>query len=180
MTRDIAGQRYGELVAVEPAGRNAHGSQLWLYKCDCGNNVVRPAHTITGKRLHSCGCKVGSWMKGRRPAIYKHGMSLGKGCKNGHPIYYVWASMRQRCYDPNYRRYQDWGGRGIRVCDEWKDSKAFIDWAFANGWQKGLHLDRIDNDGNYEPANCHFATPSENSRNTRRAAKYKDRQNERA
>jgi hypothetical protein len=76
--------------------------------------------------------------------------------------------MKQRCYNKNLVRYSDYGGRGIRICDTWMASfQEFYDWAIANGWQAGLQIDRIDNDGNYEPDNCRFVTPQVNSMNRR-------------
>jgi hypothetical protein len=86
-------------------------------------------------------------------------------------IYSVWCTMKQRCYNQNRKKYKDYGLRGIKICDEWQDAAIFAEWAFSNGYQKGLQIDRIDNDGNYEPNNCRFVTPKENSRN-RRNTKY--------
>jgi hypothetical protein len=76
--------------------------------------------------------------------------------------------MKNHCHNPNNPRYDDWGGRGIRVCQEWLDSyQAFKEWALSHGWSPELQINRINNDGNYEPGNCNFVTPSENSRNRR-------------
>lgn len=83
------------------------------------------------------------------------------------PTYRAWEKMRRRCHDPKYERYGDWGGRGIKVCDEWRASfAAFL--AYMGEKPPGLMLDRIDNDGNYEPGNCRWATRSEQMRNQRR------------
>ena len=79
----------------------------------------------------------------------------------------VWASMIHRCENPKREKYKDYGARGIAVCEEWHDPNAFIDWAEDNGYAEGLQLDRINNDGNYEPTNCRWVTPKENSRNRR-------------
>jgi len=90
---------------------------------------------------------------------FVHGMS-------GTPLYIVWISMKQRCYYTNAIRYQNYGGRGIKVCNKWKHNFVnFYNWALSNGWEEGLQLDRIDNDGNYNPSNCKFSTPKENSNN---------------
>ena len=88
--------------------------------------------------------------------MYKHGFSL-----NGkvHPIYKIWVSMKQRCNNPRDRAFKDYGGRGISVCEEWiNNADAFVSWAIAYGWEKGLSIDRINNDGNYSPDNCRFVT----------------------
>lgn len=88
--------------------------------------------------------------------------------ESGNLLYSKWNSMNQRCYNKKHKRYKDWGYRGIKVCDEWKnDIHSFFTWALANGYQKGLQIDRIDNDGDYKPSNCRFVTRKENGRNKR-------------
>ncbi len=85
-----------------------------------------------------------------------------------HPIYRVWQSMKRRCDSPKIKNYRHWGGRGIIVCDGWLNSfLIFCNWALDNGWREGLSLDRINNDGNYEPSNCRFITQADNNRNSR-------------
>lgn len=85
-----------------------------------------------------------------------------------HPLYRVWNGMICRCETPSSGGYENYGGRGIMVCDEWRhDFVAFKEWAMANGWKKGLHIDRKDNDGNYSPDNCRFVTAAVNARNKR-------------
>lgn len=86
--------------------------------------------------------------------------------RNKH-LYNVWTTMLHRCNDPKRKKYKDYGGRGISVCPEWNDPNVFIDWAEQNGYELGLQLDRIDNNGNYAPDNCRWVTPKENSRNRR-------------
>jgi len=87
---------------------------------------------------------------------------------NHHPLYEVWFSIKRRCYNPNRKDYKYYGGRGIKICEEWKeDYKAFFDWCIANGWIQGLEIDREDNDKDYTPSNCRIVTHAENSRNSR-------------
>lgn len=85
-----------------------------------------------------------------------------------HPLYDAWRNMKRRCYLKTAPYYKNYGGRGIRVCDEWKnDYKSFLEWSLSNGWSKGMQLDRIDNNGNYEPLNCRWITQQRNLLNKR-------------
>ena len=87
---------------------------------------------------------------------------------SSHPLYSIWSIMNSRCYNKNTYLHNCYGGRGITVCKEWRiNPKAFIDWAIQNGYEKGLTIDRINNDGNYEPSNCRFISHAENCRNSR-------------
>jgi len=84
-----------------------------------------------------------------------------------HPLYDCWHHIHDRCYSRNCKNYSNYGGRGITCCEEWKSPKDFIEWCLSNGWEQGLQIDRIDNNGNYEPSNCRFSTPKEQMNNTR-------------
>ena len=95
---------------------------------------------------------------------YKHGYAP-EGKRSS--LYHSWVNMRQRCLNPHNPKYCRYGGRGIRVCDEWMSFDRFKEWAYKNGWEEGLSIDRIDNDGNYEPSNCRWVTVSSNSRRKR-------------
>ncbi len=96
---------------------------------------------------------------------YKHGF-------HGHPLYFIWADMRGRCCNPNHKNYKTYGGRGIKICQGWKNTpKQFIDWALKNGWEKELYLDRRDNDRGYFPDNCRFIDSGLNNRNTQLLSK---------
>lgn len=128
-------------------------------KCACGNiTVVRFNKVVTG-HTKSCGCL--------RTALLLKRLTTHGFCK--HPLYRVWANMIQRTEDKNNNRYYIYGARGITICKEWrKDFKVFFDWAISNNWERGLQIDRIDNDGNYEPNNCRIVTVKENMNNTSR------------
>lgn len=90
----------------------------------------------------------------------------GCRCKSTKtPSYYnTWSNMKQRCLNPKNHKYKNYGGRGIKICEEWMNIVGFSQWAIENGWQEGLSLDRIDNNGNYEPSNCRWVSVSENSK----------------
>lgn len=101
-----------------------------------------------------------------RIKLEKHGLSF-------HPLYGVWSNMKSRCNKNNWKGF-DWWSRGIKVCDEWNHFIAFYSWAIKNGYNKGLTIDRIDNNGNYEPSNCRFTSYSVNNSNTRNSVIYKN------
>lgn len=126
-------------------------------RCVCGTTRVVSLNCMRSGGSISCGCVHSLHGEGkRRHGLYKHG------------AYRVWAGMRARCHSETHVRYKDYGGRGISICQEWRrDPVAFVKWAEANGYAEGLEIDRIDNDGNYEPSNCRFVTPSQNCQNRR-------------
>jgi len=149
------------LVVLYDTGERKDRHVVWHCRCDCGNEVnVRSSDLISGHTT-SCGC----YNRERTAEVKtKHGMArYGKQ----HPVYDAWTNMIQRCENPNHNQYKDYGGRGITVCAEWHDPVVFIDWALANNWRKSLTLDRVNNDGNYEPGNCRWVTVKVQARNKR-------------
>jgi len=158
---DLTGRRFGRLTVLHDTGERKHGNVVWHCRCDCGNEVNVVGRSLTSGNTTSCGCY-------NRERVVEanttHGMS---GQEKTYPVYVVWKSMFWRCENPNHKQYKDYGGRGIKVCDEWRNPVVFIDWALANGWRKGLSIDRIDNNGNYKPDNCHLVTAKEQARNRR-------------
>lgn len=124
--------------------------------CECGSTKEYKMSSLKSGNTKSCGC----FKRYRISQTHKkHGLKQ-------HPIYLNWSNIKQRCFNKNNKNYNRYGGRGITICDEWKNNfKKFYDWAIDNGWKKGLEIDRIDNDGNYEPNNCKFSTRLEQNNN---------------
>lgn len=97
-----------------------------------------------------------------KPSHRTHGFS------SDYPnLYNMWQTMKNRCENPKREKYKDYGARVIKVCEEWQDAKVFCEWALEHGYKDGMQIDRIDVNGNYEPSNCRWVTPKENSRNRR-------------
>ena len=149
---DISGMRSGRLVAKQYIESNKNGSAKWLCVCDCGTEKVIFAQSIKYGKSLSCGCLLRI-----RKATAKHGLSSTKQYK-------AWAGIIQRCTNPKNHKWHRYGGRGITVCDRWRTYDNFL--SDMGERPAGLSVDRIDNDGNYEPANCRWSTPKEQSNNT--------------
>ncbi len=143
---DITGKRFGRLVAIEPSKVKAtNKSKKWLCKCDCGNTKEIISSSLRFGKTTSCGC----WKDEKTSKrFYKHG-------KSNTLIYNIWTSMKGRCLRKTSKDYPNYGGRGIKICDDWKnDFMTFYNWAISNGYKEGLTIERINPDGNYEPSNC--------------------------
>lgn len=162
---DLKNQRFGRLVALERYSEvTACGKTQWECQCDCGVIILAITGSLTTGNTQSCGCQ-------RRDSARQNGLKIKHGM-TGTPEYKAWRGLRYRCYDPEHENYHNYGGRGITVCDEWKESfEAFYrDMGPRPGL--GYSIDRKDVNGNYEPNNCRWATAIEQASNQRKTILY--------
>lgn len=159
---DLTGQKFGRLMVLERT-ENKGIQVCWKCQCDCGNITTTTSYHLRHGHTQSCGClQIERTIKAHKT----HGKLKTR-------LHGIWTGMKARCYNPNRETYKNYGGRGITVCDEWKNSfQAFYDWAMANGYDPNAKrgectLDRIDNNGNYEPSNCRWVTMKEQNSNKR-------------
>lgn len=160
--KDLTGQKFGRLTVEGFSHLDKHHKGHWLCRCECGAAVDVETHQLKCGKTKSCGC----WKNDVNSKRLKT-----HGCEPKR-LYRVWVSMKKRCTNPKEPEYKNYGGRGITVCDEWRCSfESFRFWALVNGYEEGLSIDRIDNNGNYCPDNCRWTdrkTQNSNKRNNHR------------
>ena len=152
--KDITGKIYGRLTVLKRVENSQQGDAMWLCQCDCGNQTITKGSSLRNGATRSCGCY---HMERTIESTTKHSMS-------GTRLYHIYYGMLDRCYKESSKHYKNHGARGIKVCDEWRNSfPTFMEWASKNGYTDDLTIDRIDNDENYEPSNCRWATAKQHT-----------------
>lgn len=156
--KDLKGKKFNRLTVLEMMPKTQRRT-FWKCRCDCGNITVVRSDSLQSGRTKSCGCWKKEVDSKKAHLLHKHKMSDTR-------IYRTWQAMKARCYNPNDKRYKNYGGRGIVVCEQWRDDfRNFLEWALKNGYNNELTIDRINVNRNYEPSNCRWVNRKVQSNN---------------
>lgn len=163
---DMSGQKVGMLTVISRAENTKSNKAQWLCKCDCGNYTIVSRRHLKDYSTVSCGCYRSELAK------KQHSTHNMKGTR----LYRIWSGMKDRCLNPKSKYWSKYGERGIGICKDWRKFENFYEWAIKNGYKEDLTIDRINNDGDYEPSNCRWATykEQENNRSNNRILEYKN------
>lgn len=164
---DITGNKYGRVTVIEYVGTSEDRRALWKCSCECGRTFITRGKDLRAGKVNSCGCA-----RRERCSDRMHRINTTHGHRNTR-LYHVWRDMKLRVLDKNHKSYPSYGGRGIKICDEWMRFQAFYEWAMENGYDPNAEygkctLDRIDVDGDYEPTNCRWVDMKVQANNRRK------------